>query len=462
MKYTIKKTLIAASCAGVMFAAMGTAHAKVSAEEAAKLGIEGTELTPFGAIRAGNAEGTIPAWTPEMKVPDGFKSGDRYPDPYADDKPLFTITAENVDKYKDKLTAGQIEMFKTFPETFKMHIYPTHRGTGFSDFAYQSAMKNASRAELAPGGNGIRNAFGGVPFPIPKSGDEAAWNMGTATAAKFFREYNEQVLVYRNGKQSIGGSTNTLYNPYFDPELTLEEYEAGNYQRQILMIETTAPAREKGGSALVYTQTDTGKTPQSAWSYSPGVRRVRRAPTVAYDNFEGLGKFNTVDAGKGFNGATDRYDWKLLGRKELYVPYNAYKFDDPNVSFEELLTAGHANPEYMRYELHRVWEVEATVKEGQRNVFGKRTIHFDEDSWVPVVTDLYDNRGVLWRVVLGNSINRFDWPGVTMRAYMYHDLFSKEYLADTLWNRTEIEPKNFNYKEYSYFKPSTLRKLGVR
>ncbi|MRI33835.1 DUF1329 domain-containing protein [Endozoicomonas sp. OPT23] len=467
MKYIIKNSLLKTSITSLAFAtsmlAVGSAQAKVSAEEAAKLGVSGTELTPMGAIRAGNAEGTIPAWNPDMSIPEGIDPADKISDPYAAEKPLFTITAENVEQYKDKLTAGQVKMFETYPDTFKMPVYPTHRKSGYSSFVYKSAIENATRAELVPSGNGVVNAYGTVPFPMPNNGEEAIWNLGAASAPVYFKEVNESALVYRNGKRLEAGSISELYNPYFNPASSLDEFEKENYPRQMIMIQQTAPARNKGGATLIYTRMNADKTPQSVWSYSPGVRRVRRAPTVAYDNFEGLGKFNTVDSGKGFNGATDRYDWKLLGRKEFYVPYNAHSFDRPLDSFDEMLTKGHVNPEFMRYELHRAWVVEATVKEGERNVFAKRTILLDEDTWIPMVADLYDNRGELWRVVLGNSKRQFDRNSVMLRSYMYHDMVSNEYLVDVLWNRTKKKlGQGSGTKEYSYFKPATLRKLGVR
>ena len=33
-----------------------------------------------------------------------------------------------------------------------------------------------------------------------------------------------------------------------------------------------------------------------------------------------------------FNGAMDRYDFKLIGKKEMVIPYNAYRFqyDQPD------------------------------------------------------------------------------------------------------------------------------------
>jgi hypothetical protein len=56
-----------------------------------------------------------------------------------------------------------------------------------------------------------------------------------------------------------------------------------------------------------------------AWLYFPGQRRVRRAPTFAYDNpVPGYENLETVDQYPMYAGAMDRYDWKLVGKQELY------------------------------------------------------------------------------------------------------------------------------------------------
>ncbi|WP_062262084.1 DUF1329 domain-containing protein [Endozoicomonas arenosclerae] len=456
----IKKSLLAGSIVGALITATGLS-AKVPPEEAAKLG---KELTPVGATRAGNAEGTIPAWNPDFKPPASYKgSGSEYPDPYADEKPLFTITAANVQEHKDKLSPGQVKLFETYPETFKMHVYPSHRDGGYSDFVQKNTMLNATRATLADGGNGVRNAFGGAPFPIPANGEQVAWNLNQGGSAFFDVLTTNTVVVYRNGSHLVGKRKVTSRAPYFDTKSSIEEFQASKAPRLYQIVERFLPSRDKGKSILVHEPVDQSVNPRSAWSYTPGVRRVRRAPTVAYDSPQGLGNFNPVDSSYGFNGATDKYDWKLIGKTELYIPYNSYKFENADQPMDQLLTAGHVNPDLMRYELHRVWKVEASLKEDERNVFKKRVLYVDEDSWVPSVVDLFDGRDVLWRVTMLNSINMFDLPGVKRRTSMYHDLLSREYLVDTLSNYIDSQqPLNTDVKDVAYFKPGTLRKLGVR
>ena len=71
------------------------AMAKVSEEEAARLE---RELNVRGAEVAGNADGSIPAWTGKwLGLPPGLTwkgpGQEAYPDPYAADKPLFSIDA---------------------------------------------------------------------------------------------------------------------------------------------------------------------------------------------------------------------------------------------------------------------------------------------------------------------------------------------------------------------------------
>ncbi len=454
----IRKSLIALGVTTLM--AAGSVSAKVSPQEAERLG---KDLTPIGAIRAGNAEGTIPEWNPEIKIPESYQgTGHHYPNPYDNEKPLFTITKSNLDQYKGQLSAGQVGLFEAYPDTYKMNIYPSHRNGSYSDFVHQNTRINATTAELVPGGNGVKNAWAGAPFPIPKSGAEAVWNLSQAGGMRYSFSIAEQALIYRDGSKLVGRATHENFSPYFDPKSSRDEFQKNKHAKLLYLTQGLAPARDKGASTLIHLPLDTSAQPRSAWIYSPGVRRVRRAPTIGYDNFEGLGKFRTVDSGAGFNGATDRYNWKLLGKKEIYIPYNTYQFDNPEVTYDDLLQVGHVNPKHVRYELHRVWVVEATLKEGLRNVFKKRVLHFDEDSWLPSVVDMYDNRDNLWRVSMTNAVSSFDFQGVLGRSLVYHDLLSKEYMVDNLINRTGAIDLNKKANEISYFKPATLRKLGVR
>ncbi|MCB1615369.1 MAG: DUF1329 domain-containing protein [Pseudomonadales bacterium] len=196
----------------------------------------------------------------------------------------------------------------------------------------------------------------------------------------------------------------------------------------------------------------------------PGTRRVRRAPTIAYDFPDGPGGLRTVDDALVFIGATDRFSWKMEPQRELFIPYNNYDIDSPSLSYEkDILTRHHPNPEHMRYELHRVWVVLATLKEGKRHIYGKRRLYLDEDSWAAHMGDNYDGQGSLWRVTMRTFVNLFDMPGMGPRLEIYHDLQKDAYLINNLINEEggalEIldQPRNV-----AYYTPANLRKLGTK
>ncbi len=142
------------------------ASAAVTEQEAAQLG---RNLTPVGAEKAGNKEGTIPEWTGgAMTAPSGWKVGQKRIDPFAADKVLFSIDASNVDKYKDKLSEGQVALVKRL-KGYRMDVYPTRRSCGFPDFVYERTKVNAREARLASNGWGLEKGIGAaVLFPDPE------------------------------------------------------------------------------------------------------------------------------------------------------------------------------------------------------------------------------------------------------------------------------------------------------
>ncbi|WP_051789286.1 DUF1329 domain-containing protein [Endozoicomonas montiporae] len=439
----ITKSLLVAAIAGLTLISV-SASARVSLEEASKLD---SDLTPFGAERAGNAEGTIPAWNPDFEPPGDYRPGGRYVDPYKDEKPLYTITAANYKQYLELLTPGIQKLFKIYPRTFKMHVYPSHRDGSYPDFMLDETRKNAVRAELVDGGSGVTSTFGGAPFPIPENGSEAVWNATLSRGLLSSLVTERQVLVYRNGSHQVGETTTLRYAPYFDPNLTIEEFQDQKMPRLGTLIETHAPNRDKGKSYVVHEFINPKEQPRAAWNYSPGVRRVRRAPTIAYDSPQGLGNWRTTDESYGFNGAPDRYNWTLVGKKEMLIPYNAYRFENNDANAKTLLPAGHPNPEFMRYELHRVWVLRAELKKGVRNIYKTRELFLDEDSWLPVLVDQYDNRNKLWRTTMLNSINQYDVGGIYSRTSIYLDLVTREYFADGVTNFNK--PRKYNQKPKS-------------
>jgi len=434
----------------------GQGFAAISAEQADRLG---KDLTPFGAEKAGNADGTIPAWTGGITTPPaGYEKGMHLIDPFAADKVLFTITAGNLDQYADKLTAGQQAMLKAYP-SYKMNIYPTHRSASAPQRIYDATKAIAVTAQLIEGGNGVTGAVIGIPFPIPQSGIEAIWNHILRWRGNAFERSFGLAPMTRGGDYTM-----VEFNEKGDIRYSHEGMTEEKLNNIIAMFkqEIFAPARLAGRILLIHETLDQNKENRSAWLYNPGQRRVRRAPNVAFDNpkegGDGLTTSDTVDM---YNGSPERYNWKLIGKKEIYVPYNSYLLNSDKLTYKDILTPLHLNPDYLRYELHRVWVVDATLKEGMRHIYKRRTFYIDEDSWQILAMDQYDSRDQLWRVSEGHCINYYEVPTFWSAVEAHYDLQTGRYLATNLNN--EDSAYNFDvHFDATEFTPADLRRSGKR
>ncbi|MCW8108451.1 DUF1329 domain-containing protein [Alteromonas ponticola] len=453
----IKKVgLIAAA---LSFAIGSSALAKVSDSEAKKLG---DTLTPLGAEKAANADGSIPAWNGGItKAPAGYSVGDHHPDPFADDKVKFEITAANYKEYAENLSAGQIKLFETYPDTFKMPVYETRRTASNPQAVYDATLANATRAELLDGGNGIKGAAIGIPFPIPQNGLEVIWNHILRYRGEAVERAGGQAAVTSSGSYNVIGFDEQLLLKYSEPDATPEQLLEDN----ILFMfkqKVTEPARLAGTALLVHETVDQVKEPRKAWTYNTGQRRVRLAPNIAYDTpgtaADGL---RTTDDFDMFNGSPNRYNWELKGKQELYVAYNNYQLHSKDVSYEDILKPNHINPDLTRWEKHRVWVVEATLKDGFRHVYQKRVFFIDEDSWQIQVADMYDNRGELYRVAFAYGINYYEVPTHWSTLDVYHDLNSRRYLAIGLDNEEKMYDFSIRPREVE-FTPQALRREGMR
>ena len=435
------------------------ALAKIPAAEAEKLS---TELTPVGATRAANKDGSIPKWTGGItKVPTGYSPGDHHLDPYPEDKIEFTITAKNLAQYQALLTPGQIKLFETYPDTYKMNIYQTRRSASYPEHVYQAIRDNATRSELVENGNGIKQAAVGIPFPIPASGLEAIWNHTLRYRGETVTRQAGQAAPTASGSYTYVGLKEKLLLPYNVKGAVPAELEKTNILFKFKQ-KVTEPARLAGTALLVHETMDQVKTPRQAWTYNTGQRRVRRAPNVAYDApgtaSDGL---RTTDDFDMYNGAPNRYNWTLKGKQELYIPYNDYKLHSDKVKYDDILQAGHINPNLVRYEKHRVWVVEANLKENTRHIYKKRVFYIDEDSWQVVVTDIYDNRDELYRVGVSHTINYYEVPTLWSTLDVFHDLQSRRYIALGLDNEEKMYDFSKKLKARD-FTPSALRREGRR
>jgi hypothetical protein len=450
-----KSLLLAVSVA----LASNMTSAKTSKDDFDKLG---KELTPMGAVQSANKDGSIPAWTGGIKkAPEGYNIGDHHVNPYPNDKIKYTITAKNIESYKNLLTPGQVKLFETYPDTFKMNIYQTHRSASYPEHVYQAVNTNAARAELVKEGNGINGAAVGIPFPVPANGLEAIWNHTLRYRGERVTRQGGQAAPTASGDYTYVGLQESLLLPYNVKGASPTELEETNILFKFKQ-KVSEPARLAGTALLVHETMDQIKTPRQAWTYNTGQRRVRRAPNVAYDApgtaSDGL---RTTDDFDMYNGAPNRYNWELKGKKELLIPYNDYQLHSDKVKYSEILHAGHINPELVRYEKHRVWVVEATLKENTRHIYKKRIFYIDEDSWQVAITDIYDNRDELYRVGISHTINYYEVPTHWSTLDVFHDLQSRRYIALGLDNEAKMYDFSVKLKQKS-FTPSALRREGRR
>ncbi|WP_420476334.1 DUF1329 domain-containing protein [Noviherbaspirillum sp. ST9] len=432
----------------------GQVHAKLNSDEIARLD---KDLTPVGAERAGNKAGTIPEWKGGLtKPPAGFDIAKGHTSPFANEKPLFTITAQNWEQYKEHLSAGHIAMLKRYPNTYKMPVYPTHRTAALSDAAYDKIRKQADKVELTGGGTGIANwGTSPVPFPIPKNGAEAIWNHEVRNRAGGIDRRHLIGAVNPDGSFNAYGIDESWIFP--------ENMDKPDENRFFYFLARLyAPSDVTGDVVLIHEPLDFSKDSRLAWVYNSGLRRVRRAPQIIYDS---PGSFSegtrTEDDYDMYNGPIDRFEWKLVGKKEMYIPYNAYALHSKSLKAKDVLKGNHIEQNLARYELHRVWVVEATLKPGARHIYGKRVFYIDEDSWTVAVKEQHDGRGQLWRVGEAQMMQFYDVPLPYYAFENMYDLQDGRYFVAGFSN--EEKPWRFAAKaRRNDFDPDALRRAGTK
>jgi hypothetical protein len=430
------------------------ASAKVAADAAATLG---GKLTPVGAEAAANVAGTIPAWTGGLTtLPasfNGYQQGQYYPDPFPEDKPQFTITHDNYKQYLGQLSAGSAFMLSRYAD-HSLAVYPTRRTALFPDAIYAATKANASSAALV-GDDKLEGATLGFPFPIPGNGAEVIWNHRVRYRGDSVISNGTLFVVANSGqyeRNDFTTSANFVYGNVRKPGAI-----ADNLILQVLRKEV-APPRLAGQMTLVLDHLDGTR---DAWQYSPGSNRIRQAPIVAFDNpVNGADGLMTVDQTDMFNGSLARYTWKLVGKKEMFVAYNNYRLVRPELKYKELIRPHHLNPQHPRYELHRVWVVEASLKPGAGHIYKRRTFYVDEDSWTVVAVDCYDARDTLWRYQEGFVIPLVVDKSVVAAPILVHDLFSGRYVINNLPNEQGYIAKFGMTFPAGFFTPQNLQKMG--
>jgi hypothetical protein len=449
-------TLTRITLAACIALAFGPACAAVSAEEAAKLKVE---LTPFGAEKAGNKDGTIPAWTGGHTTPvAGDRPGGRRGDPFKDEKPLFSITAKNVDQHADKLSDGQKAMLKKYPDSYRIDVYKTHRTAAAPQWVYDNTLKNATRARL--NGDVVEGAYGGIPFPLAKSGAEVMWNHMLRWRGTSWEFDVDQYQLTADGKAVLttdGRAEQQM--PYYFPDGSPDSFAKSNDFWLIRLVNAGPPIR--AGEAILGRENLDGSKSQG-WVYLTGQRRVRKLPNPCCDTptpaAAGVMSFDEIEV---WTGRLDRFDWKLVGKQEMFIPYNANRFLQPKTD-AEVIAKNHFNPDHMRWELHRVWVVEATLRPGQRHQAPKSRYYCDEDTWICVLGDRWDAKGQLWKTLWAQTFVAPDLPGTPIGSFGFNDLVSGQGFIGNLYNAKASQYAVKPRFQDGVFAPDALAGEGVR
>lgn len=430
--------------------AAGPAGAAVDAEQAAQLG---DTLTPIGAEQASNGA-DIPPWEGGLSKTQ-MERGDN---PYAEDEPLYVVTAKNMDQYGELLSEGHKALLQTFPETYRMPVYPTRRSAGFPEYIYAATKKNATSVELRNEGHGFCCTAQGFPFPIPQNGLEVMWNHIMRYNTKGYRGFLNHAVTTPDGDYVVERSYLELSYHYNHPETTLQTLDNQNLW---LMSKVVAPANKAGDNNLVHVPIDRMREETKVWVFNPGLGRTRRIGDVGYDNplFDGLMTHDQLDM---FNGPLDRYTVKLIGKREMLVPYNANRLYSPEYRYEDIITRGHINQDLTRYEKHRVWVIDTEVREGYAHIYKRRRFYLDEDSWLVMMQDIYDEHDAFWRTSEAHAVMFRNVPLIVNGVQVHYDLQSRRYVIVNLTNE-EDEMIDYDwYEPKRHYTPRELPKFAFR
>lgn len=431
---------------GLVLALVGAPCVVKGVEGDAKM-LDGV-LTPMGAERSGNSEGTIPDWIDKsFTIPSGYKRGDHHLDPFHEDEPLFVITKDNFKTYTNELSEGH-KVLLNGKNGYLMRVYPTRRSAYYPERVYEAVRENAKRASMIDQGEGVENASVGIPFPIPNSALQVMWNHKLRYRGEAVQTQAGSAVVGNKGRFEILKSFSIAKFPYS----SIEEKERGSGLSTMLVGKRLSPSKTAGNKILIHESINSAREPRRSWLYLVGQRRTRRAPDLAYDApLSSSDNITVADNADMFNGAMDRFDWKLLGKREMLVPYNAYQVHSKSNAYKDILTEHYPNPSVLRYELHRVWVVEANLKPGSRHRYARRLFYVDEDSWQILMADQFDGRGNQISFAEAHAINYYEVPLFWSTLEVYYNLDKTEYYVRGLDNEEpmydfSVKPSDFLFQ----------------
>jgi len=370
------------------------------------------------------------------------------------------VNKDNAAQYADTLTPGQAAMIKAYPD-YKLNVYQSRRTCALPQAVYDATKVNAKTAALAGGGDSLSGILMGIPYPLPFDAYEIVWNHNLR-----YRGYKMTRTFASAAPTRTGVLTPVIVQDqaifgYASPHNT--SFKALDNVSLRYIQETLAPARRSGQLLLVHETVDPAIGERRSWQYSTGntnsAPRVQRTSAVNYDHPQIYSDaMSTADSFDVFSGPLDHYNWTVLGKEERLVAYNSYKLASNTLKYDDIIKPGHLNQDLVRYEKHRVWSVEATLKPSERHVYSRRVAYFDEDGGNMVGGELYDARGGLWRVQEAQIIQYYDVPTCFNSSDVVYDLVEGRYVVQNLKN--EEVGINFHADDLreSMFVPDELRR----
>ncbi len=426
-------------------------QAKVDSTQVGRLG---QDLTPLGGERAGNVAGTIPSWEGGLaQPPANYQPGMHHPDPYAGDKPLYRVDSQNLAQYQGQLPAGLKALLEKNPGYF-MQVYQTRRSAAAPQRIYDATRFNAQNAELISNGNGVDGVAAGIPFPLPQNGQEVIWNHIMRYRGDQISFVSNLAAVLSSGAFNLLKQERDAYFLYGREGVSPKDLDNTLFYYRNKVV---APAKLAGSALVVQETIDQVLAIRKAWRFNRGERRVRRLPSLAYDALQpdtsGMAIADQVDT---YNGAPDRYEWTLIGKQEMLVPYNSYAVHQKGIPYDTILQEKTLNPQLLRYELHRVWVVEADLRKGHSHIYGKRRFYLDEDSWQILAVDLYNKDRELSGLQESHPISYYEVPMFGSTLETIYDFKGSRYFVDGLDNNEPMYDFNAKLSPRD-FTPQALR-----
>ena len=345
------------------------------------------------------------------------------------------------------LSAGLKALLERNPDFF-MQVFPTRRSAAAPQRIYDATRFNAQNAELISNGNGVDGVAAGIPFPLPQNGQEVIWNHIMRYRGDQISFVSNLAAVLSSGAYNLLKQERDAYFLYGREGVSPKDLDNTLFYYRNKVV---APSKLAGSALVVQETIDQVLAIRKAWRFSRGERRVRRLPMLAYDALQpdtsGMAIADQVDS---YNGAPDRYEWTLIGKQEMLVPYNSYAVHQKGIPYDTILQEKTLNPQLLRYELHRVWVVEADLRKGHSHIYGKRRFYLDEDSWQILAVDLYDKDRQLSGLQESHPISYYEVPMFGSTLETIYDFKGSRYFVDGLDNNepmydfdAKLSPRDF-------------------